>query len=173
MRCWHASPAGSSMRYAASTALCTTSPQSLRGPSSGSDGEQQRSTEVYAHDAGDDQVGALHLRAAVCAVRGAARGEWYSEWARALLDRGVHGVGAYCSDGVQPARGCRVRWREPTDEDAGITCRSVEPALRRRVHAHLSSHLRVLGSAVEPVHDVAFACRAADTAGLQILNNNV
>src|SRR5947209_12953914 len=99
MRCWHASPAGSSMRYAASTASCTTSRRSLRGPSSGSDGEQQRSTEVYAHDAGDDQVGALHLRAAICALRSAAGGEWDSQWKGALLDRGVHGVGANCGDG--------------------------------------------------------------------------
>src|SRR5947209_19260481 len=129
MRCWHASPAGSSMTCGGSTALCTTSPRSLRGPSSGSDGEQQRSTEVYAHDAGDDQVGALYLRAPVCAVRGAAGGERYSEWPRALLDRGLHGVGANGGDGVQPASRCRVRWRESPDEDAGFACRSVELAL--------------------------------------------
>src|SRR5208283_1748490 len=58
-----------------------------------------------ADDAGDDQVGTLDLRAAVCADGGAAGGEWAAGLADSGVDSGGHGVGALGGDGLQPLGG--------------------------------------------------------------------
>jgi len=54
-----------------------------------------------AHHAGDDQVGALDFRPAVCALRGDAGSRGYPIYASAFVDYCCHGCSAFGGHGFQ------------------------------------------------------------------------
>ena len=56
--------------------------------------------EEYGVDSGDDQVGALDIRVAVCADGGVIGGGKMAAVGGAGMDCGVHGSGAVGRDGV-------------------------------------------------------------------------
>ena len=63
--------------------------------------------EQHSYYAGDDQVGALHLRAAVCADRSGAGSRRMAGLEHAAVDRCVHDFTAHGGYVVQSIGGCR------------------------------------------------------------------
>ena len=119
-----------------------------------------------ARDAGDDQVGALHLRAAVCALRSHAGGWRIAGVAATGLDRRCHGLGAVRCNGFQSLADAAIDAANPRTATRALPVGQLTPAFVTTFVVVSSGIFILAACATESPDAVAFAGGAGGASAL-------
>ncbi len=119
-----------------------------------------RHVEESEDDAGDDQVRAYALRAALCAAWSGAGGAGVAGAGDDALDLAGDGRSALGGDGLQPAGRPGFRCRQSADPDAGDSGRTAEQPLRSGLHDRRGGALLSGGGDAQSARPEALTARA-------------